>query len=118
MQTPIHYVEILKIGIRIPCTFGYIPLTEPPPFPPLKTVAYQERTPLLGPTVDVDGWVSAKKINISGTLFNSHPVAIECQVCGSIDALITIILMCNTFEALSIGAGEFLIPPSLTVIDL
>ncbi|KAF5326922.1 hypothetical protein D9619_004166 [Psilocybe cf. subviscida] len=87
LSASIQYQVILHIGrgkfspdYEIPCTFGYIPLTEPPPFPPLKTVAYQERTPLLGPTVDVDGWVSAKKINISGTLFNSHPVAIECQL--------------------------------------
>ncbi|KAF5327893.1 hypothetical protein D9619_004152 [Psilocybe cf. subviscida] len=87
LAASIKYEVILRIGrgklktdYEIPCTFGYIPLTRPPPFPALKTIAYQEGTPLLDPTVDVDGWASAKKVNISGTLFNSHPVAIECQL--------------------------------------
>ncbi|KAF5327889.1 hypothetical protein D9619_004150 [Psilocybe cf. subviscida] len=66
--------------LSVRCTFGYIPLTRPPPFYALKAVAYQEKTPLLDPTIDVDGWVLAKAVNLAGTLSKLHPVVIECQL--------------------------------------
>lgn len=83
-DTPLTFIiGTLRINYRIPCTFGYIPLIRPPPFPALKTIAYQERTPLLDPTVDVDGWIPMETVKISGTLFNSHIATIDYQVCIS-----------------------------------
>ncbi|KAF5326919.1 hypothetical protein D9619_004165 [Psilocybe cf. subviscida] len=86
VRASIRYEVVLRIGrgklktnYKITCTFGYNPVIRPPPFPALKTIAYQGRTPLLEPTVDVDGWIPAKTVNVPGTLFNSRPVAIECQ---------------------------------------
>lgn len=106
-RTYIHG-SVLKIRFSINCTFGYFPLIRPPPFPPLKTLAYLERTPLLDPVVDIEGWIPAKKVEISGILFKSRPVAIDCEVCGPSNAFIASILTCNTFEALSICPCKFL----------
>ncbi|KAF5317715.1 hypothetical protein D9619_012590 [Psilocybe cf. subviscida] len=86
-RASIQYKVILHIGRgkfktdhNINCTFGYFLLIRPPPFPALKTLAYLERTPLLDPAVDIEGWIPAKKVEISGILFKSRPVAIDCEL--------------------------------------
>jgi len=65
---------------RILTQFGFIPITRPPSFPPLRRLAYQEESPLLGPTVDPDGWHSMDSIRIKGRMFNNRPVHIGCTL--------------------------------------
>ncbi|KAF8968091.1 hypothetical protein BDZ97DRAFT_1916318 [Flammula alnicola] len=70
----------LRTDHRIPAQFGYVPLTRPPPFPPLRRLAYQEGSPLLGPTVDLDGWYSPEPVRIKGKIFNTRALHVGCQL--------------------------------------
>lgn len=67
--------------IRIPVTFGYIPLSRPPPLSTLRRLSYQENAPLLGPTVDIEGWHRVDPVDVNGTLFNDRAVNVKCTVC-------------------------------------
>ncbi|KAF9533876.1 hypothetical protein CPB83DRAFT_804836 [Crepidotus variabilis] len=64
---------------RVATPFGYIPVTYPPPFPPLRASAYQDHTPLLPPAIDPDGWHAVEPVKVSGTLFNNRTVNIRCS---------------------------------------
>jgi len=55
-------------------------MTRPPPFPPLRRLAYQEEVPLLGPTADPDGWHSMDSITIKARTLKSRHVQIDCMV--------------------------------------
>jgi hypothetical protein len=77
--------SILNVTIRISAQFGFIPITRPPPFPPLRRLAYQEESPLLGPTVDPDGWHFKDSITIRG-IFNNRPVLVGCTVSAFIES--------------------------------
>lgn len=65
---------------RIPVPFGYIPLTRPGPFSALRQLSYAENAPLLGPTVDLEGWHRVNPITVQGTLFNNRDVSFRCTV--------------------------------------
>ena len=71
--------------LRIETKFGFIPVTRPPPFPPLRQLAYREEFPLLGPTADPDGWHSKDPIRIEGTLNGRH-VQIGCTVSSFLES--------------------------------
>jgi hypothetical protein len=62
----LHYD--LQASRRIETTFSYIPSTRPPPPSPLRQLAYRENRPLLGPEVDLDGWVSRFSYDFSSPL--------------------------------------------------
>ena len=65
---------------RLVLPFKYFRVTCPPPFPPLKHVAYQEGTPLLGPLIDPYGWYSQGPVHIQGKIFNSVNFTAQCTV--------------------------------------
>jgi hypothetical protein len=60
--------------------FGYIPLTRPDRFPPLRLLACQEGTALMDPTIDLEGWHSNQPAQIVGTLFKDLVATILCTV--------------------------------------
>lgn len=68
------------IHLRIPVPFGYVPLTRPRPFSPLRQLSYHENAPLLGPTVDVEGWLRVKQETLKGTLFSERDIEMKCTV--------------------------------------
>ncbi|KAF5326885.1 hypothetical protein D9619_004143 [Psilocybe cf. subviscida] len=70
----------LRVDHRIPAAFGYIPITRPPPMPPLRLQAYAQGTSLLGPTIDPDGWHSTDAVSIKGRAFNSRAFNIQCKL--------------------------------------
>jgi hypothetical protein len=74
------YYSDSAIYRRMMSQFGYIPLTRPPPFPPLRLLAYQEGTALIDPTIDIEGWHSNRPAQIVGTLFKDRVAIILCTV--------------------------------------
>lgn len=72
-------IDVLFLS-RIPVPFGYIPITRPGPFSTLRQLSYAENAPLLGPTVDVDGWHRVNPITVQGILFNHRNVSFRCTV--------------------------------------
>ncbi|KDR78971.1 hypothetical protein GALMADRAFT_244680 [Galerina marginata CBS 339.88] len=70
----------LRTDHRIPAQIGYIPMTRPPPFPYLRRLAYQQGTPLLGPTMDPDGWFSTEPVQVRGSIFNDRTVEVGCTL--------------------------------------
>ncbi|KAF9474497.1 hypothetical protein BDN70DRAFT_997023 [Pholiota conissans] len=66
---------------RITTTIGYIPLLRPQSFSPLRSLAYERGTSLVGPERDREGWHTLDAINMKGppsTL--SADVEIECKL--------------------------------------
>jgi len=72
--------EVADGCTRVVMQFGYIPVTFPPPFPPLRAMAYQEDTPLLGPAIDPEGWHALEPVKVRGKLFNDRTVEVDCTV--------------------------------------
>ncbi|KIM40545.1 hypothetical protein M413DRAFT_445989 [Hebeloma cylindrosporum] len=69
-----------KADHRMMSQFGYIPLTRPPPFPPLRLLAYQEGRALIDPTIDLEGWHSSRPARVHGTLFKDRVATILCTL--------------------------------------
>ncbi|PPR02623.1 hypothetical protein CVT24_002194 [Panaeolus cyanescens] len=66
---------------KIGAVIGFIPIIRPPPFSPLRQLAYQECLPnLLGPSVDTDGWYAGEPIRVKGTIFGVRSIDISCQL--------------------------------------
>ncbi|PPQ98586.1 hypothetical protein CVT26_013769 [Gymnopilus dilepis] len=77
-------VKLVRKGIfrsdeTLSTPFVYMPITVPPPLPPLRRLAYEEGSPLPGPKVDPDGWYFQKAVQIEGTLFNSQSARVDCK---------------------------------------
>ncbi|KIM40547.1 hypothetical protein M413DRAFT_412501 [Hebeloma cylindrosporum] len=70
----------LRADHRIAAKFGFIPIIRPPPFPPLRRLAYQEESPLLGPIGDPDGWHSMDPIKIKARTLNNRHILIDCTL--------------------------------------
>jgi hypothetical protein len=68
----------------LPCslqtTFVYIPAIRPDPPSALRTLAYQENSPLLGPQQDPSGWYSLPSAKVCGTLFGNRVVEVTCRL--------------------------------------
>ncbi|KIM40546.1 hypothetical protein M413DRAFT_11437 [Hebeloma cylindrosporum] len=71
---------ILSVDDTLTTTFEYMPIIRPPPFPPLRQLAYQEGTPLLSPTADPDGWHSLPALEMKAKLLKSREVHVKCTV--------------------------------------
>ncbi|KAF8905076.1 hypothetical protein CPB84DRAFT_1772347 [Gymnopilus junonius] len=71
----------LRPDYRIPARFGYIPLSRPPPLPALRHLSYREGVPLLGPTIDPEGWFSEAPVTAKGTIFSNRTVHVSCTLC-------------------------------------
>ncbi|KAF8908137.1 hypothetical protein CPB84DRAFT_1822211 [Gymnopilus junonius] len=92
----------LRSNDALSAPFAFIPLTTPPPLPPLRRLAYQEGTPLLGPKVDPDGWHHNDSVQIQGVLFNNQSAKVECKLFLSKPLSYTrgsIIPLCMTLES-------------------
>ncbi|KAF8802490.1 hypothetical protein BYT27DRAFT_7172935 [Phlegmacium glaucopus] len=70
----------LRTDHRIAAPFGYIPIRRPGPFSSLRRLAYEEGTPLPGPTIDPTGWHAQKQIRIQGKMFKSRSVDMGCTL--------------------------------------
>ncbi|KJA19498.1 hypothetical protein HYPSUDRAFT_204546 [Hypholoma sublateritium FD-334 SS-4] len=80
-EVSVHFMRgKWRSDYRIPVPFGYIPLTRPGPFSTLRQLSYAENAPLLGPTVDLEGWHRVNPITVQGTLFNNRNVSFRCTL--------------------------------------
>ncbi|KAJ7051374.1 hypothetical protein C8F01DRAFT_1175192 [Mycena amicta] len=61
---------------KLPVIFTYFTLNQAATPSPLRTLAYQENSPLLGPDADPEGW-HTKTFIITGKLFSSRKVVIQ-----------------------------------------
>ncbi|KAA1477188.1 hypothetical protein DENSPDRAFT_808294 [Dentipellis sp. KUC8613] len=67
---------VLRVNNTLTTSFGYRPRSAAQPPSVLRLLAYQERSPLLGPDADPEGWKSFP-VTIQGTLFNTRPVTVS-----------------------------------------
>ncbi|KAF7307984.1 hypothetical protein MKEN_01159900 [Mycena kentingensis (nom. inval.)] len=58
----------------------YSPVSYAPPPSPLRVQAYRERTRLLGPEIDPQGWVMTPTVDVSGMLFRTRPVGVRLKM--------------------------------------
>lgn len=59
----------------------------------MRQISYLERTPLIGPEGDPEGWESLPEIKVRGTAFHSRSVEISCIVSRSITLRIPALTM-------------------------
>ncbi|KAJ7669554.1 hypothetical protein DFH06DRAFT_1084323 [Mycena polygramma] len=67
----------LRPDDRVTCTFAYFSMQQPGPPSALRSLAYQENSPLLGPDADPEGW-STQSILIKGKVFASRELEATC----------------------------------------
>ncbi|KAF9068954.1 hypothetical protein BDP27DRAFT_1326169 [Rhodocollybia butyracea] len=60
--------------------FTYIPAKKTRSSSPLRQLAYQENSPLLGPEADPDGWYTLPSMKVYGTLFSNRVVEVTCSL--------------------------------------
>ncbi|KAF9048580.1 hypothetical protein BJ165DRAFT_1343134 [Panaeolus papilionaceus] len=121
----------LRSDNKIGAIVGYIPISYPLPFSPLRQLAYQEGlSNLLGPTVDPEGWHSEEPIRIKGKIFNNREIDISCQVSNLIYLLTpftchylsytrgTTVPLCLTLKGSDIQALDLLSNPKAPVVRL
>lgn len=68
----------LRPSSLIKTAFGFVPHTRPGPFSFLRQLAYQQSTPLPGPSSDPDGWKTLSPATARGTMFKSRQVEVQC----------------------------------------
>ncbi|KAJ4494744.1 hypothetical protein C8J55DRAFT_497540 [Lentinula edodes] len=61
-------------------TWIYTPTTKPEPPSPLRQLAYQENSPLLGPQADPKGWYTLPSAKVYGTLFKNRIVEVTLKL--------------------------------------
>ncbi|KAE9405196.1 hypothetical protein BT96DRAFT_812587 [Gymnopus androsaceus JB14] len=100
--------------------FIYVPAIRPDPPSPLRLLAYQENSPLLGPRADPKGWYSLPSAKVYGKLFNNRIVEVTCRLSlarplsytrGSVIPL-SLVLTSKDYQALDLLSS----PRVLTVI--
>ncbi|KAK7033381.1 hypothetical protein R3P38DRAFT_2922374 [Favolaschia claudopus] len=69
-----------RVNSRVQTNFTYVPATRPPPPSPLRQLAYQQNSPLLGPEADPAGWEQLPPFAVRGTIFNTRQVQATCHL--------------------------------------
>ncbi|KAJ7126755.1 hypothetical protein C8R44DRAFT_616735 [Mycena epipterygia] len=79
--TSIQYVLVVHISrSKFRTMFAYVPATRPSPPSPLRQLAYQENSPLLGPDADPAGWEQLPPFTVSGTIFSTRRIEVTCSL--------------------------------------
>ncbi|KAJ6629497.1 hypothetical protein B0H10DRAFT_1868027 [Mycena sp. CBHHK59/15] len=68
----------LRTDDKLTATFGYFSMRQPDPPSPLRKLAYQENSPLLGPESDPEGWHTLEPFSIDGVVFSARYVSVKC----------------------------------------
>lgn len=58
---------------------SYVAIFKPPPPSMVRQLAYQEKSPLIGPSRDPEGWHTLEPVTIRGMAFDKH-VSVTYQV--------------------------------------
>ncbi|KZS92448.1 hypothetical protein SISNIDRAFT_455645 [Sistotremastrum niveocremeum HHB9708] len=67
----------LRVDNELGANIGYLSVIRAEPPSALRQLAYMERSPLLGPEADPEGWISLPPATISGTVFSSRTVEVK-----------------------------------------
>ncbi|KDQ56976.1 hypothetical protein JAAARDRAFT_35575 [Jaapia argillacea MUCL 33604] len=70
----------LHIDNKLGTVFGYTPCLVAPPPSPIRQIAYQENTALVGPEDDPAGWTTLAPLHLQGSIFNTRPLQASCTV--------------------------------------
>ena len=76
------FIWLIITQHRLGTLFGFVPRVRPSPPTPLRSLAYQDERPLLGPDLDPDGWHVLPSVTITGRVFGVRVVNITCTVCA------------------------------------
>ncbi|THU78163.1 hypothetical protein K435DRAFT_876945 [Dendrothele bispora CBS 962.96] len=76
----VHVMRKLRPDSNLQQTFVYIPAIRPDPPSLLRQLAYQENSPLAGPSIDPEGWFTLPSVKLHGTVFSSRTVEISCTL--------------------------------------
>ncbi|KAJ6507886.1 hypothetical protein C8R47DRAFT_60617 [Mycena vitilis] len=75
----VNRTRFFRVNSRLQTMFAYVPATRPPPPSPLRQLAYQQNTPLLGPDADPAGWEQLSPFTVRGTVFSTRQVEVTCH---------------------------------------
>ncbi|KAF7424449.1 hypothetical protein PC9H_009756 [Pleurotus ostreatus] len=70
----------LRVNSKLTATFGYLPIIRPMAPSPLRQLAYQENSPILGPEADPEGWHTVPSTWVKGNVFGKRSVSIHCTL--------------------------------------
>lgn len=73
-----------SVAHRVQTMIAYVPITRPTPPSPLRQLAYQENSPLLGPEADPQGWEQLTPFVVRGTVFSKREVEMACVVSSTL----------------------------------
>ena len=65
---------------RLSTNFVFIPRTVAEPPSPLRARAYAEGGVILDPNADPEGWKVYDPVKVTGTLFDTREVSVQCTV--------------------------------------
>ncbi|KAH9945077.1 uncharacterized protein BXZ73DRAFT_86648 [Epithele typhae] len=68
----------LRVNQTLGTSFVYVPLTRAGAPSPLRQLAYSEGTPVIGPEADPEGWKVFPSVTLTGTIFDTRKVELEC----------------------------------------
>ncbi|KAI0696900.1 hypothetical protein BC835DRAFT_1271093 [Cytidiella melzeri] len=70
----------LRVNQILSTSIYYTPLSRAEPPSPLRQAAYLEGTNLVGPDGDPEGWHTCSQVRVTGTLFKTREVHIDCTI--------------------------------------
>ncbi|KAG6862470.1 hypothetical protein C0995_000016 [Termitomyces sp. Mi166 len=71
-------IRISRGMLRIKTAFGYVPSTRPRQASLLRQLSYQQNTPLVGPSIDPEGWKTLRAVSARALMFRSRQVGVQC----------------------------------------
>ncbi|KAI0077074.1 hypothetical protein K474DRAFT_1753683 [Panus rudis PR-1116 ss-1] len=71
---------LFRIDHTLVTSFAYTPKWRAEPPSPLRQVAYQEGSSIIGPEGDPDGWKVLPAVSVKGTIFNSREIEATCSL--------------------------------------
>ncbi|KAG6916056.1 hypothetical protein DXG01_008629 [Tephrocybe rancida] len=69
---------MLRTNSQIKTAFGYVPSTRPGQASLLRQLAYQQSTPLAGPSSDREGWKSVRPVPARALMYRKHQAEVQC----------------------------------------
>ncbi|KAI0950800.1 hypothetical protein AcW1_008009 [Taiwanofungus camphoratus] len=71
---------ILRVNRTLATSLVYLPVVQAGPPSPLRQAAYAEGSTLIGPEGDPEGWKVLSPAKVTGTLFDSRQVELQCTL--------------------------------------
>ncbi|KAJ6624070.1 hypothetical protein B0H10DRAFT_1785291 [Mycena sp. CBHHK59/15] len=69
-----------RVDNKLQTMFVYVPAIRPDPPSRLRQLAYREDSPIPGPEMDPEGWLSLPTVTVKGAVFSTRGVKIRCML--------------------------------------